>query len=337
MAENTSIEWCDHTWSPVWGCTEVSKAETGGGGCDNCYARTLAHRFGYGWNGEPMREFGEHHWNEPLRWDRRAAATGTSPRVFPSMCDPFDKDWPAGVRERFFRLIADTPHLTWLLLTKRIGNAAAMIEVAVDSNDLPTWPWPHVWLGASMVNQQEYDRDIGKLLRTSAARHFVSFEPMLGPIDMRMGGASMPDYAEHRPLAPLSWVIAGGESGPHARPAHPDWFRSLRDQCAAAGVPFMHKQWGEWLPINQQDEAFTNGLYRSNRIAKPHEDQRNLDDLCGRTCTVPHGVVHHDGSFHEPREPMAFLQGTGAMATFKVGKKSAGRLLDGVTHDGFPA
>jgi hypothetical protein len=131
--------------------------------------------------------------------------------------------------------------------------------------------------------------------------------------------------------------IAGGESGPGARSSHPDWYRSLRDQCASAGVPFLFKQWGEWLPISQQTEEFTNRLYKSNRPAKLHENQANLDDIYGRACTVESTVIHLDGSTHGITEPMAFLQGTGAMTTFKVGKKAAGRLLDGVEHNGFPA
>lgn len=305
MSEHTEISWTDHTWSPVWGCTEVSKAETGGGGCDNCYARTLAHRFGVGWNGEPMREFGEHHWNEPVRWNKRAAANGTQPRVFPSMCDPFDKNWPAGIRARFFRLIRNTPHLTWLLLTKRIGVVHQMIgetliEIAEAEGGrptalLPTWPWPNVWIGATVVNQNEYDRDIGKLLRTPARVLFLSIEPMLGPIDMRMGGASMPDYSGHRPLQRIDLVIDGGESGPHARPAHPDWFRSLRDQCAAAGVAYHHKQNGEFAPGANFD-AIPSGTY-----------------------------CDFDGTLKTDDERV-----------WKVGKKAAGCLLDGVEHKAFP-
>lgn len=316
MAENTAIEWCDHTWSPVWGCTEVSKAETGGGGCDNCYARTLAHRFGYGWNGAPMREFGDHHWNEPLRWNRRAAEHGKQPRVFPSMCDPFDKDWPPGVRERFLELIALTPNLTWLLLTKRIGNVARMVPAE--------WLWPdgwprNVWLGATMVNQPEYDRDIGKLLRIPARVHFLSIEPMLGPIDMRIGGASMPDHAEHRPLAQLDWVICGGESGPGARPMHPDWARSLRDQCAAAGVPFMFKQNGEWA------DAKTAGVVQSGPVLGKHGDVPDW---------MHQEVLLFPGSAMRVRAHSWTGHATDLM--FRVGKKAAGRLLDGVEHNGFP-
>eukprot|EP01137_Pigoraptor_chileana_P005955 Opistho-2@49752 len=149
-----------------------------------------------------------------------------------------------------------------------------------------------------------------------------------------MNGNVRPEYQQRGQH--VDWVIAGGESGTHARPSHPDWFGSLRDQCALARVPFLFKQWGEWLPINQQDEAFTDRLYRSNRKAAPHEDQGAIDESYGRTCNVPYGVVHHDGSFHEPMEPMAFRQGTGAMTTFRVGKKAAGRMLDGVLHDAYP-
>ena len=128
-----------------------------------------------------------------------------------------------------------------------------------------------------------------------------------------------------------------GESGAGARPMHPDWARSLRDQCKAAGVPFLFKQWGEWKPISQMDEAEHGPLYKSCVKAKPHEDQANLDDIYGRTCNVPFTVVHQDGSTHSIHDPMSFLQGTMAVQTFKVGKKAAGRLLDGHTWDEVPS
>lgn len=163
MSENSSIEWIDHTWSPVWGCTQVSPA------CDHCYAMTLANRFGHAWNGAPMREFGDHHWSEPVRWNRTAAAAGTRPRVFPSMCDPFDKDWPDGVRERFWRLVDSTPYLTWLLLTKRIGNVERLGPAAMLGR-IPA----NVWIGSTVINQEEADRDIPKLLATPAQVRFLS-------------------------------------------------------------------------------------------------------------------------------------------------------------------
>ena len=134
----------------------------------------------------------------------------------------------------------------------------------------------------------------------------------------------------------IDWVIVGGESGPDARPMHPDWVTSLRDQCRDAGVHFLFKQWGQWKPISQMDEAEHGALHKSNVGAKPGQDQGNLDDIYGRRCTVPTTIVHTDGSTHDITEPMAFLQGTGAMQIFKVGKKAAGRALDGRTWDGFP-
>lgn len=315
MSEVTAIEWTDHTWSPVWGCTQVSPA------CDHCYAMTLANRFGHGWNGAPMREFGDHHWNEPRRWNRRAAAAGTSPKVFPSMCDPFDKDWPDGVRHRFLRLVFETPSLTWLLLTKRIGNWRKSIEEArvaavnASPTDKELFRWlddwidgsspANVWVGSTVINQEEADRDIPKLLSVPARVRFLSIEPMLGPIDLSgwlwgraRSCAECPKDEdcwcgwEPRAALPgeqaLHWVIAGGESGPHARPTNPQWFRDLRDQCAAAGVPYLFKQWGEWTSVSQ--------------VAGP-------------------GSHHH---FEDGR------------TVRRVGKKAAGRLLDGVSHDGYP-
>lgn len=294
MSANTKIEWCDHTWSPVWGCTEVSKAETGGGGCDNCYARVLANRFGTGWNGAPMREFGEHHWNEPVRWNRKAAAAGTTPRVFPSMCDPFDKNWPAGVRTRFFELIERTPNLIWLLLSKRIGNVARMLEEQGLSS-LPS----NVWIGATIVNQEEADRDIPKLLQVPAAKRFLSMEPLLGPVSFEGMWVPHANPAMHENmLDALDWVIVGGESGHGARPMDPDWARSLRDQCQAAGVPFLFKQWGEWLPYDHLDTE--------TRVAtqtKPWQRANGSDFDRGLVC---------------------------------IGKKAAGRLLDGRTWDEVP-
>lgn len=117
---------------------------------------------------------------------------------------------------------------------------------------------------------------------------------------------------------------------------HPDWAQSLRDQCAAAGVPFLFKQWGEWKPIGQMDEAEHTSLFVSNVKAKPHEDQSNLDDIYGRRCTVDGVVLHMDGSVHGVTEPMAYRQGAEAMTCFRIGKKAAGRLLAGAQHDGFP-
>lgn len=302
MSEHTPIEWADATWSPWEGCTKVSLAATGGGGCDNCYAARMngwlrnAENWG---SGAPRRAYSAAHWEKPERWNAKAAREGKRLRVFPSVCDPFDNEVPQLWRTRFFALIDRTPHLTWLLLTKRIGNAARMLRADVPEG-VRASEWEHVLLGATVVNQPEADRDIDKLLAIDAAGHFISYEPALGPLDATRWLTERPVYRGDDTSGfidygqALAWVIAGGESGPHARPAHPDWFRSLRDQCAAAGVPFLFKQWGEWAP----------------------------NCLCG----TPH--AHRDTPRPEPGK-------RGCM--FRCGKAAAGRLLDGVEHNGVPA
>lgn len=345
MSANTKIEWCDHTFNPWIGCQKV------GPGCDHCYAEAWDRRFAVSghamrWGpGAERRRTSLANWRKPVQWNANAdafqAQHGRRQRVFcASLADVFDNQIDPQWRADLLRLIDQTPNLDWLLLTKRIGNANAMLDQAEMIVCGSIWtnyrPRPNVWLGATVVNQEEADRDIPKLLAVPAAKRFLSMEPLLGPVHLDQF------HPTREPALPplldgVDWVIVGGESGPGARPMHPDWARSLRDQCAVAGVPFLFKQWGEWLPINQQEEEFTNSFYRSNRIAEAHENQDNLDDCYGRRCTVATTVVHMDGSTHGVTESMAFMQGTGAMTTFKAGKKAAGRLLDGIEHNGFPS
>ena len=282
-------------------------------------------RKGENWGpGAPRREYSAAHWDKPLRWNAKAEREGKRLRVFPSVCDPFDNEVPEHWRTRFFELIADTPHIDWLLLTKRIGNAATMIDAATDSNALPVWPWPHVWLGATIVNQEEADRDIPKLLATPARVRFLSIEPMLG--DIRLGSflqrspsaafaagrvtATMPNWTRIGSTA-IDWVIAGGESGPKARPAHPDWFRSLRDECAVAGVPFHFKQWGEWTPGENVERV------------RGTVDTAFLDDDTWRIYRLNLATDHG----HIDDQP----------DLYRIGKKAAGSLLDGIEHNAFPS
>lgn len=221
MAENTSIEWADHTFNPWTGCTKVSP------GCDHCYAEGWAKRSGaVRWGaGEPRRRTTDANWRLPLKWNRQAEAEDRRYRVFcASLADVFDNEVPPEWRGELWALVKATPHLDWLLLTKRIGNVQGMAP----ADGLP----PNVWLGATMVNQAEYDRDVRKLLAVEASVRFLSVEPMLGPI---RGGLD---------LHGLDWVIVGGESGHHARPIQREWIDSLRAECAAAGVAFFFKQWG---------------------------------------------------------------------------------------------
>lgn len=134
----------------------------------------------------------------------------------------------------------------------------------------------------------------------------------------------------------IDWVVVGGESGPKARPMHPDWTRSLRDQCAAAGVPFLLKQWGEWLPIDQGKPDWYDYLYRSRVVAKDGESQTALDDIHGRKCTVPELCLRIDGEHTSLSAPGAFQAGKSPVQAFRIGRKAAGRLLDGRLHDEYP-
>lgn len=375
MAENTKIEWTDHTFNPWEGCQKV------GPGCDHCYAETRNARFAGGtainWGpGAPRRRTSAATWAKPKAWNANAdafmAQHGRRQRVFcASLADWADNAVPIEWLVDLLELVRTTPHLDWLLLTKRIGIVLQRLQEAhnwvldnwpaVDAQPLSQWlqdwteddaPPSNVWLGATITSQPEADRDIYKLLAVPACVRFLSMEPLLGPVDLtsiEMFGGDAEIYPlrgtthcvndEGEPaddVPALNWVIVGGESGPSARPMHPDWASSLRDQCEAAGVPFLFKQWGEWKHISQMEEAEHSGLYTPNVIAKPHESQDNLNDIYGRRCTVPTSVLHADGSTHGITEPMAFWQGTEAMQIFRIGKKAAGRLLDGRTWDQFP-
>lgn len=259
MAERTNIAWTDHSWSPWWGCTKVSVGDKGA--CVNCYAEALDKRVGgdHWGHGKPRRELSEHHWRAPRRWNHMAAEAGEQRTVFPSMCDPFDKEVGNVLRGRFFSLIRETPHLTWLLLTKRPQN---IVRLSLEAGGLP----PNAMLGATVVTQKEVDRDIPHLIRAaqglSPSGVFLSCEPLMEHIDLeawlRCGscGYSSADARLHgdhalcgAPTPIIDWVIVGGESGPHPRPMHPDWARSLRDQCAEAGVAFFFKQHGGRTPM----------------------------------------------------------------------------------------
>lgn len=321
MAEHTSIEWADHTWSPWEGCTKVSPA------CDLCYAarRNSWLKGGSNWGpGAPRLEFSEDHWDKPIRWNAKAVAAGKRMRVFPSICDPFDNEVRPDLRGDFFELIRQTPHLDWLLLTKRIGNAVSMVRShgAIAGNGIRYLP-DNAWLGATIATQQEFDRDVPKLLRTRAELGalvlFLSIEPMLGPIQatsLYVGSNSripgVPAGHDHvdplRLYGGIDWVICGGESGPGARPMHPEWARSLRDQCEQAGVPFLFKQWGDWAPRGPESMGYpvVDGVPRMRLTDAGH----NGSDLAA-------GGGNH-------------------VWMNRAGKKVTGRGLDGRTHDGFP-
>ncbi len=373
MSHTTKIEWCDSTFNPWRGCTPV------GPGCDHCYAAALSKRTGgpaYA-SGAPRVRTTSANWKIPAGWNSRGfwqcsdcGWRGESPRrhglivvppacpgcdaAFPalkptrrrvfcaSLADVFDNEVDPTWRADLFALIASTPNLDWLLLTKRIGNAAAMIETARGQDPATSgkpWPFPqeprgplaNVWLGATIVNQAEADRDVPKLLTTPAARRFVSIEPMLGPVDLtelqpggmlrvwvdalRGSAASMGGSGPAQKLPRLDWVIAGGESGHGARPASPAWFRDLRNQCANNNVPFLFKQWGEWGPDAEASRACLGCGGEKKDVATATGDCRR----CGPT------------EWDEVDDPNWSYS---TMTRF--GKKAAGRTLDGRVHDAFP-
>ena len=325
MAENTKIEWTDHTFNPWEGCQKV------GPGCDHCYAETRNARFAGGtainWGpGAPRRRTSASNWELPKRWNAQSdtfmAQHGRRQRVFcASLADVFDNAVDPQWRADLFALIAATPNLDWLLLTKRIGNVRGMLAELAHGNDpdlslLDMMPLPNVWIGATITSQPEADRDIPKLLAVPARARFLSMEPLLGPVSLRWL-AAWPENAPATAQSPtgntghldglrrLDWVIVGGESGPGARPMHPDWACSLRDQCEAAGTQFLFKQWGEWLPAKE-----------------------------GRSITGRTLVLEGSAPFTDNPQWHGFEDG---QQVARVGKKAAGRLLDGRTWDGFPA
>lgn len=332
MGEQSNIAWTDATVNFWWGCTKV------GPGCDHCYAQTLSDRFepGHWGAGAPRKKIKGAvkllHWldNDYSEWAADAEcrrgnakafglpvpAIGNRRRVFiQSMSDFFDNEVPEEWRTEAWDVMTRCDRISIQLLTKRIGNVEKMVS----------GPWPkHIGLMITVVNQDEADRDIPKLRDLAAERAIpwigISYEPALGPLDLSY-------YLQKNTLLglpALNWVICGGESGPGARPIHPDWARLIRNQCDAAGVPFFFKQWGEFLPVGQHLPGH----------GKVH----------GATAVKPSRMkLHYGGSLNQLPQH-AFAENGVEIATtpdsndltFRVGKARAGRLLDGRTHDEFP-
>lgn len=240
MGANSNIEWTNHTFNIAWGCEKISP------GCKNCYADELSHRYGHDiWGAnKPRRVFGEKHWNEPLKWNREAEKAGVPAKVFcSSMCD-IGEDHPtiAQEREKLWPLIKATPHLIWQLLTKRSNRLAEILPADWGAG------YQNVWIGTSVEDQKAADARIPNLLALPAAVRFLSIEPLIGPVDFDRSRLGFFDGTDG---CGIHWVIVGGESGPGARPMHPDWARSLRDRCQQLSVPFFFKQWGDWAPPAQ--------------------------------------------------------------------------------------
>jgi len=260
VGETTGIAWCDHTFNPWIGCTKVSP------GCANCYAESQNNHYKWnpaGWGkGVQRKRTSLSNWKDPFKWDIKAENEGTIKRVFcASLADVFDSEVPPRWRSELFGLISITPHLEWILLTKRPENILGM---------LPTkWirPPANVRIMVTAENQEMADLRIPILLRDWKGKNGVSIEPMLGPIDLNQ--IRVPDIEHNLHFSAiqethedcfyssdrlLDWVICGGESGAKGvdvRIAEEDNVRAIFMQCRAAGVPFMLKQWGEWISLNQ--------------------------------------------------------------------------------------
>jgi len=347
MSDHTSIEWADATWNPVVGCSVVSPGCTN---CYAMrLANRLLDKPGAQYAGTTQRVNGNAVWTgkvalapdhiltQPMRWKRPR-------RIFVnSMGDLFHEGVPDAWIDRAFAVMALCPQHTFLVLTKRAarmreyftantgefdtGHACGRIADAIQPmrtdnravGPVPHlhggerwWPLANVWLGVSAEDQQRADERIPDLLATPAVKRFVSCEPLLGPIRFReVLGDDWLASGRSGEARGLDWVIVGGESGPGARPMHPDWVRALRDQCGAAGVPFFFKQWGEWLPW--EPEHGPCWVAQNGRS----EDHHNLFPV-----EIDEDPAWDDGLW-------ALDGNTGHAAFQRVGKSRAGRLLDG--------
>jgi protein gp37 len=271
MGKNSKIEWTHHTFNPWWGCTRVSAA------CKHCYAEAWAKRVGKQiWGPKaPRRFFGDTHWAGPWKWNQEAGKRGERARVFcASMADVFEarrdlNPW----REKLWALIEGTPQLDWLLLTKRPERILQTVPWKAE------WP-QNVWIGTTVEDQESAELRLPHLARVPAVVRFISAEPPLSELSIASWLGSS-----------IDWVITGGESGPHARPSSPSWFRNLLIQCMHADVPFHFKQWGDWAP------GYGINLAAARKTAREVQDGTLM---------------------------------------LRLGKKAAGRLLDGETWDGIP-
>lgn len=220
MGLKSKIEWTEATWNPWRGCSKVSE------GCANCYAERESKRFGRDFS--KVTKASEKTFRAPLSWEDPL-------KIFVCSASDFFHEGADEWREHCWHTIYDARQHTYLILTKRPER----ISECLPDFGKKEWPWPHVWLGVTAENQQMADERIPKLLTVPAAKRFLSLEPLLESINLTRTVGFPPS---------VSWIIAGGESGPDARPMHPNWVTFIRDQCVAAGVPFFFKQWGEWAP-----------------------------------------------------------------------------------------
>jgi protein gp37 len=349
MGESTGISWADRTKSAWHGCTHAILDDgTQHPGCAACYAELGAGRnpgtLGV-WGPEGTRVPSKSFEKDCRQWQKQAASEGTIFTVFPSIHDPFeDRQGLEGQRKEMFGVIDDCPDLLFLLLTKRPGNIRKMTPVkgpqlfcGENANSIVGLDRAYrhnVALGTSISDQKTANELVMKLVQCGELTPllFVSAEPLLGPIDLtripngvgetynaltaevtiRRRGEE-PHSFKTSDTKPIGWVIVGGESTAKARPCHPDWVRSLRNQSQRCGVAFHFKQFGEWLPISQIDGT-------------------EFDDFNGQSISL-----RHDGAVFDRYEPHTFCCSNCKIEEcLKVGKAKAGNLLDGIRYEEFP-
>lgn len=308
MGTKTAIEWADATWNPWVGCTKVSDA------CANCYMFRDAAR--YGRDPEEVKRSSERTFQMPL--SRKRVPPGSFVFVC-SWSDFFHPDVPDNWRWEALGIMDERKDLTFLILTKRaqeMHDWCDMLEGEWGDSDTSVedgWiaKHRHIWLGVTAENQERADERVPILLSINwPGKRFVSVEPMLGAVDLDRcipcgyycsGDVGHVDHGPNGSLGHLDWVIVGGESGPDARPVHPRWVRSIRDQCLASSVPFMFKQWGEWGP------------YRGDWPLESH---------------TPGGMWLDDGMWYGPTS-FAPAGSKIIEAMTRYGRRRAGRELDG--------
>ena len=279
----SKIEWTNETWNPVTGCSKVSE------GCKHCYAEREWARLSANpktvYHGRKFTDvmFHPERLDQPLRWKK--------PRMIfvNSMSDLGHESIPLDFTDRVFGYMNMCRRHTFQILTKRPKRLREVVLHALDEEGLSVFP--NVWLGVSVEDQETADERIPLLLETPAAVRFVSYEPALGPVDLSR-------WVIH---PRLDWVIAGGESGPKARPSHPDWFRTVRDQCQAAGVPFFFKQWGEWLPAASGHGGPARGAWGGDRFLYGWGDIQDNDNNMVRAGKRALGSRTLDGVVHDAR------------------------------------
>jgi protein gp37 len=273
MAQNSKIEWTDHTFNPWVGCTNVSP------GCDHCYAEAWSKRSGLvKWGKNPRRRTSEAYWRAPMKWQAASRSfsvqNGRRQRVFcASLADVFDNKADAGWRSDLFQLIGATPALDWLLLTKRPQNIEKMLP--------KSWPeggMPNVWLGTTAEDQTRFDQRWPVLSRVPAVVRFISYEPAIGPVRLRLGEVQ-PD-----------WLIAGGESGHGSRAMQAAWVRDVVRDCEHRGVAPFFKQWGA---ISNNPLVIENGMSaKAASAADPHGKGGGLlDGRLYREFPNPRGLL----------------------------------------------